>query len=262
MIPNIAHFVFFYSKRDFLFVQFIAIASARIVNNCDVIIHYYSMPEGKFTDILKNDSRIIWKHVPILSYKAGEKTLLSIEHVVDFYKINILYEMGGICLDLDTVCVKPWCHLLDNKFVSGIEYVDGITYGLCCAVFMTEVHGEFIKKWKERYEEIYHPLFWGACSVYLPGLIAKEYMMSENYTELNPMCTLLNTDFFLIPHWKECEKIWIDEYNIPDTPITLHLWHTNPITKKHMDEIVKDFTWIYENQHTLYSKIVQQLHIQ
>ena len=47
-----------------------------------------------------------------------------------------------------------------------------------------------------------------------------------------------------------------------DALITLHLWHTNRITKKHMDEIVKDCTWIYENQHTLYSKIVQQLHIQ
>jgi hypothetical protein len=86
MIPNIAHFVFFYPKRDFLFVQYIAIVSARIVNNCDVIIHYHIMPEGKFTDILKNDSRIIWKQVPLIPSIVGEKQIIRIEHCVNFSK--------------------------------------------------------------------------------------------------------------------------------------------------------------------------------
>ena len=262
MIPNIAHFVFFYSKRDFLFVQYIAIVSARIVNNCDVIIHYTIMPEGKFTDILKNDSRIIWKHVPDVPSTVGEKQIIRIEHRVDFYKINVMYEMGGICLDLDTVCVRPWHHLLHNKFVGGIESVEGQMYGLCCAVFMTEVHGEFMKTWKDRYEDFFNPLSWNACSVYLPGMISKEYLMSVDDTVLDPMCTVLFPESFFLLHWGECEKIWNDEYDIPDELITLHLWHTNPVTMKHMNEIVNDFSWIYENQHTLYSKIVQQLHIQ
>ena len=52
-----------------------------------------------------------------------------------------------------------------------------------------------------------------------------------------------------------------NEYDIPDSLVTLHLWHTNPITKKHMEEIVNDFDWIEENQHTLYSKIVNRLGI-
>ena len=76
------------------------------------------------------------------------------------------------------------------------------------------------------------------------------------------MCTVLNPEHFFYTHWGECEKIWNDEYDIPAALITLHLWHTTPITMKHIDEIVNDFCWIYENQHTLYSKIVQQLHVQ
>jgi len=254
MIPNIGHFVFFYSKRDFLFVQYIAVVSARIVNDCDVVIHYHIMPEGRFTDLLKADSRITWKHVPIIPSTVGAKEIIKIEHSVDFYKVNELYENGGICLDLDTVCVRPWHDFLTSKFISSIEYVDGIYYGLCCAVFMTEKHGEFMKTWKERFENVFNPEGWGSSSVFLPGIIAQEYKDS-------PHCTVLNMDVFLVPHWNECEKIWKDDFDIPDVLITLHLWHTNPITKKHMEEIVNDFDWIEENQHTLYSKIVNRLGI-
>ena len=196
MIPNIAHFVFFYSKRDFLFVQYIAVASARIVNDCEVVIHYHIMPEGRFTDLLKGDSRITWKQVPVVPATVGAKRIIRIEHSVDFYKVNELYETGGICLDLDTVCVRPWHDLLNSRFVSGIEYVDGILYGLCFAVFMTEKHGEFLKKWKERYEDVFEPDGWGNSSVFLPGIIAQEYKDSVHCTVLNPEC-------FLVPHWNQ-----------------------------------------------------------
>ena len=140
MIPNIAHFVFFYSKRDFLFVQYISIVSARFVNDCDVIIHYHVMPEGRFTDILKKDTRITWKHVPEIPSNIGSKEILRITHSVDYYKVLELYKTGGIYLDLDTLCVRPWHHLLNRKFVAGLEWVDDVFYGLCCAVFMTEKH--------------------------------------------------------------------------------------------------------------------------
>ena len=84
MIPNIAHFVFFYSKRDFLFVQYISIVSARIVNDCDVIIHYHVMPEGRFTDILKKDTRITWKHVPVIPSNIGSKDIFFERHTYTY----------------------------------------------------------------------------------------------------------------------------------------------------------------------------------
>ena len=255
MIPNIAHFVFFYSKRDFLFVQYISIVSARIVNDCDVIIHYHVMPEGRFTDILKKDTRITWKHVPVIPSHIGSKEILRITHSVDYYKVLELYETGGIYLDLDTVCVRPWHHLLNCKFVAGIERVDDVVYGLCCAVFMTEKHGEFMREWKERFEDMFNPLGWGEGAVYLPYVIAQEYKDPD-------ICTVMNPEVFLMPNWKQCEQIWQDDYDIPDSLVTLHLWHNNLITTKHMESLVNDFDWIEKNQHTLYSKIVKRLGIQ
>ena len=65
-------------------------------------------------------------------------------------------EIRGICLDLDTVCVRPWNQWLDNKFVSGKVHFDGITYGLCFAVYRTEVR----TTWKKLSAHVCNPLTW------------------------------------------------------------------------------------------------------
>ena len=31
--------------------------------------------------------------------------------------MNVLYQFGGIYLDIDTICVKPWKDLLNEKVV-------------------------------------------------------------------------------------------------------------------------------------------------
>ena len=94
------------------------------MNDCDMIIHYHIMPEGRFTDLLKKHSRITWKQVPVIPSTIGSKEITRITQSVDFYKVIELDKTGGIYWDLDTVCVRPWHHLLNCKFVAGIECVD------------------------------------------------------------------------------------------------------------------------------------------
>ena len=50
------------------------------MNDCEVVIHYHIMPEGRFTDLLKGDSRITWKHVPVVPATVGAKRIIRIEH--------------------------------------------------------------------------------------------------------------------------------------------------------------------------------------
>ena len=252
-IPNIVHVIFFYNASiDFNFVQYVAIKSARIINKCVILIHYDVMPEGKWTTLLKMDDTIKWICVPNKPTHIGVKEIKKIEHVVDIYRLLLLYEFGGIYLDLDTICVRPWELLLENKFVGGIESKNDINVGMCNAIMMSEARHPFLKKWLDFYEHVFDPDSWAEASVYLPLMILE----TNNFLEEDKIKICVPEVFFK-PDWSECEKIWTDETScIPESLITLHLWNKQDITIIHMNDIVQDFNWVFENQHTLYSKLV------
>jgi len=245
MIENICHFVFGLKKQteEFLFVYFLSVYSCYLINKPNIIYFYYHYePYGKWWNKLKKIPNIKFEIVEIPEY-IGKKKLLCTPHKADIIRMIKLYEKGGIYLDIDTICVRPWKHLLDNDVVLGKEFPDGI----CNAIMMTKPKTNFFKIWIDNYEEKFIPEGLREASILYP------YEIALNYPYL---LTLLEPDVFFLPNHDETFKIFDYEYNIPNNLITLHFWESKSMT--YINNI-NDWLWAYNNNHTLYAKIILNL---
>ena len=73
------------------------------------------MPSGKHMELLKSNLYITWIEA-MPPTNINNKLIVVQTHKVDWYRVNILCEEGGIYLDLDTVCIRPLDHFLECNF--------------------------------------------------------------------------------------------------------------------------------------------------
>ena len=246
MIPNICHFVFGFKEQndEFLFCYYLAVYSAYIVNKPHKInFFYHHEPHGPWWEKLKKIPCVSLIHIPIPTH-IGKKIIKKTAHKADWIRMNVLYQFGGVYLDIDTICVKPWKDLLNEKVVLATQIP---IPGICNAIMMTEPKSEFFKIWLDRYEKPFNPDGWEESSIFLPLEI-----MITNFDKV----TMKNPDTFFIPHFKETEKIFELPQDIPDNLVSLHLWES--YTLKHMKNI-NDWNWCIDNKHTLYGKMMINL---
>ena len=246
MIPNIAHFVWFdQQKEEFPFVNYVAVLSCRVVNNPDKIyMYYHHEPRGHWWKKTKALCEPVFVDVPT---HIGSKELKKVQHKADVVRITKLKEMGGVYLDMDTICVKPYAHLLHHKFVIGNEITEsGKNMGLCNAIMMTEPNGAFIVDWFNQYEQHFEPDGWQEASTFLPLNLSKRHNPAD--------VTVLQPTAWLLPSWEQTDMIFERPNEIPDELIALHFWYSYTHEKylKH----ITNFDWIVYNSHTLYAKLL------
>ena len=246
MIPNICHFVFGFKEQneEFLFCYYLAVYSAFIVNKPEKInFFYHHEPHGPWWEKLKKIPCVSLIHIPIPTH-IGKKIIKKTAHKADWVRMNVLYQYGGIYLDIDSICIKPWKDLLKEKVVLATQIP---IPGICNAIMMTEPQSEFFKIWLDRYEKPFNPDGWEESSIFLPLEI-----MITNFDKV----TMKNPDTFFIPHFKETEKIFELPQEIPKNLVSLHLWES--YTMKYMKNI-NDWSWAYKNTHTMYGKMMLNL---
>ncbi|WP_158634289.1 glycosyltransferase family 32 protein [Amycolatopsis sp. WAC 04197] len=159
MIPNVIHFVFGLSPdfggKPFSLVHHLAVRSAYEVNRPDKIyLHCKHRPSGEWWD----------RSLPYLDLVDLEPPTavagVPIEHVAhraDVARLDILCAQGGIYLDLDVLCVRPFTPLLDHQVVLGAqESIDPAAPGgplrrdgLCASVILAEPGAEFMRTWRD-----------------------------------------------------------------------------------------------------------------
>lgn len=244
MIPNIVHYIFGLKEQneDFLFVYYIAVYSCYLINNPENIFFYYHYePYGKWWNELKKIPSITFKKVNIPN-KFKNFDIIHTAHKADILRMIFLKNIGGIYLDIDTICVKPWKDLLKYKVVLGLETEKRI----CNAIMFTEKNSEFFKKWVYNYEFFFNPNGWGEASLDLPFLL---------YNENKELVELKDSSYFFSPLYNEINKIFDEENNIPENLITLHLWESYSINAIHK---INDWSWAYDenNSKTLYGKLL------
>lgn len=242
---NICHFVFGLKKQseEFLFIYYIAVYSAYLINNPDTIYFYYHYePYGTWYDTLKLIPNLKLVKIDIPTH-IGNKEIKKTAHKADWVRINMLYNKGGVYLDIDTICVKPWKHLFNEDVVLGKEVPNGI----CNAIMFTKPKSDFFKFWLDKYERHFNPNGWREASIVLPEKLSKEYPN---------LVTLKEPDVFFLPNYNETQKIFVDTKQIPKNLISLHLWET--YSMQYMKKI-NDWSWAYENSHTMYGKMLLNL---
>lgn len=245
MINNICHFVFGMNKQseEFLFTYYIAVYSAYLINNPDTIYFYYHYePYGTWYDTLKLIPNLKLVKIDIPTH-IGNKEIKQTAHKADWVRMNMLYNKGGIYLDIDTICIKPWKHLLKENVVLGKEVPNGI----CNAIMFTKPKSDFFKLWLDKYENHFNPNGWGEASILLPEKLSKDY---------SDLLTLKESNVFFLPNYTETKKIFVDNKEIPQNLISLHLWET--FSLNYMKNI-KDWSWANENSHTMYGKMLLNL---
>ena len=245
-IPNIIHFVFGLKKQteEFLFSYYLSIYSAYILNKPEKINFYYHYsPYGKWWDKLQTIPNLKLIKVDIPEF-IGEKKINHVAHKADIIRMNKLYELGGIYLDIDTISVRSYKHLLNNDVVLGYEMNNDI---ICNAIMMTKPRSKFFKIWLENYESHFETFGWGEASIILPGKLYKKH---------KNLATVLDEKVFFRPYAFNLEDIFVNKKDIPKELITLHLWESYSL--KYLKNI-KDWNWGKENSHTMYGKIMNNI---
>ena len=247
MIPNIVHFNYglVEQNEDFLFVYYVAVLSCKVVNNPDKIYMYYHYePKGHWWKKTKELCEPVFVEVPT---RIGSKELKKTAHKSDVLRMMKLKEIGGVYLDMDTICVKPYANLLHNKFVIANEITEsGKNMGLCNAIMMTEPNGAFIIDWFNHYEQHFEPDGWQEASTFLPMNLSTRHKPAD--------VTVLQPTAWLLPSWEQTDMIFERPNEIPGELIALHFW--NQYTHEKYLKCIANFDWIVYNSQTLYAKLL------
>jgi hypothetical protein len=245
-VPNIIHFIYLNREitKPFLFVHYLSIMSAKLVNNPDTIYFYYHAElYGEWWDRVKQFLTLERIELPT---SIGDKAITKYEHMADVVKLAKLIERGGIYFDIDTISYRPYKELLNNDCVLCWEYRP---YSICNAVIFAKPNSDFLKMWITNYPSHFLPDGWGEASIQLPAKLY-EWCSQNNYMAA---VNVLDSDYFFQPTHYEFRKILVDECaSIPERLVTLHLW------EKMCKDIIEsiDIAWLHTNSHTLYSKLV------
>jgi hypothetical protein len=217
MIPKTIYFTFGFSPdfggKPFNLVHGLAIKSAKVVNDCDVVLYYQYEPEDNvwweeasdycIHEKCQAPTEVFGHPLPNVSYRS------------DIFRLNLLNERGGVYFDIDTISIKPIDPLLSSSFVMGQEWAKGRQIGLCNAVMLAEKNSQFGRIWMEEYDKNYNG-DWGVMSVVRPWELSK--------TKCSDISILPPTAFFKYS-WSEEDLIKVHEgvSDISDAYL-LHLW--------------------------------------
>jgi hypothetical protein len=214
-IPNIVHYVYGFEvqKTEFELYKALSILSAFYVLRPDKIcFHYKHEPYGPHWDRVKPLVELVLTEPP---EKIYDKTLRHFAHKADVVRLQILNEVGGIYLDIDTLCLKPLSSLLEQDFVMGVQ---GENYGLCNAIMLSKPNTIFGQKWIESYKSFVGA--WDTHSVKIPYALHNTYPI-----------TLVSKDTFFYPLWEEFSSLVLSSplnydscHHIIQHSFCLHLW--------------------------------------
>jgi len=224
MIPNIFHFVYGFKEQteEFDLYKYIAIESAYQVNKPEKIYFYYWYePFGQWWDKIKPRLTLVKTQIPT---EVFGNPIKHYAHAADIVRLQKLNEFGGIYLDIDTICLKPFTDLLNNDFVMGIQ---GDNWGLCNATMLAKPNSAFGLTWMDEYKtfrSLGRDEHWDEHSVRLPLKLSKTHPI---------LITILDSRKLFYPLWGSIsdilfnEEINLSEYTgLIKNSYSIHLWDT------------------------------------
>lgn len=219
MIPKILHFCFG-MKRDFGGMPFSVVHHIAVVSAIDIIkpdliyLHHIYEPTGEWW-IKTRDLVKLYEVDPINCVNG--KRLHHFAHMCDIVRLNALLRYGGIYLDMDTICVKSFDSLLNNKFVISQEG----QVGLCNAVMLAESGSIFVSEWLRGYNKEtsltdgFKENEWGDMSVRYPLKLSNV---------LPDELSIIPQDAFHTPLWDKPQLLFEDPNYVNPNAYCHHLW--------------------------------------
>lgn len=189
MIPNIFHFCFIIEEGSeclpFSLIHYLAIKSAYELNKPDIMYLYYKVePKGEWWERSK-------KYLTLVNVDPPEEIfgnkIYHIAHKCDIIRLRVLIEHGGVYLDIDTICKKPFADLLRYNFVMG-KQGKWRNIGLGNSVILSEKNSEFANEWLKTYKSFRSKgwdKYWDEHSCFYPKNLAKQLRDKIHIVEYN-----------------------------------------------------------------------------
>ena len=256
-VPYVIHFVFGLQEQTepFSFVHYLSMYSAYLANDTPIIYfhHHFSIHGYWWERAQKDILNMIIMKVDVPTH-IGSKQIKKVAHKADAVRMKILWEMGGIYMDIDTISyksMKPFlthdttlCKQYNLRFHSKDKasvYVGGI----CNAIMITKPRSPFFERWMTAYERAFDPDKWEEASIWLPLRLSREYSECVN---------VLEPEVFNVPACWEGKKMFEDHWDdVPGSLVALHL--SESMSKKYIDQIT-GWEWLDSHKHTLYGKLI------
>lgn len=249
MIPNHLHYIHL-SKggREWKLHHYLSVKSAYIRSGVDkIFIWVDDIPEGKWWDKTKELVETVQIEPPV---EIFGKPITQQAHKSDVIRLQVLLEYGGIYVDTDTIFVKSFKPLLNNKFVMGQQNINGCE-GLCPAVILSEPNSVFGQSWLAGFKDTFEggppgSPTWCTHSVQYPLWLSKQ---------ISNEITILNHEAFFWPlyHQSHIEMLFEKNYDFPNA-YSHHLWESSG--KKYLDNLTEDTIL---NSNTTFSNITKEL---
>jgi hypothetical protein len=218
MIPNVIHFCFGLAPRpQFGFLEYLALRSALEINQPErIYFHYQHESRGRWWEMAKR--MVVLNRVEPPTQIFG-RPLWHYAHQCDVLRLLMLQRHGGIYLDIDTLCVRPFTALLRNACVMGRQP----GRGLCNAVILSEAEGMFVNAWLESYRNfrsVGRDAYWDEHSVLVPAQLIGQ-------PELRESITICDERAFFFPHWNNMEAFFESGDEAPFArSYCIHYWET------------------------------------
>jgi Glycosyltransferase sugar-binding region containing DXD motif len=222
MIPKIVHFIYF-SSPEFPLYGYLAVKSAKKFLKPEKILFYraHNAPQlaGEWWERARDVIDVITVEPP--SNVFGHP-LLHVAHQADVFRLQILAEMGGIYLDLDTICRRSFDCLLGHDCVMGHQTKDE-AYGLCNAVILARPGSAFLRMWLAEYKSFRSTgldKYWDEHSVRIPFRLAKEIKRDNPQSlRIEPQASFFDPGFSLT----ELRRLFEQTEDFPHA-YCHHLW--------------------------------------
>jgi hypothetical protein len=218
MIPNVIHFCFGLAPRpQFGFLEYLAVRSALEINRPErICFHYLHESRGPWWELAK---RIVTASRVEPPTRIFGRPLWHYAHQCDVLRLLILQRHGGIYLDIDTLCVRPFTDLLHHACVLGRQP----ERGLCNAVILSEPEGAFVNAWLESYRTFRsagHDAHWDEHSVIMPARLAAR-------PELRGAIAIAEERAFFFPMWNDMGALFESgDETLFARSYCIHYWET------------------------------------
>lgn len=217
-IPKIVHLIYI-NQRELHSFNYKCINSViKHMTDYQIWIHNDIEPDTEEWNLLKQNSNVYIKKIDRIKEYDGYK-ISHVQYEADIIRMNLLYEYGGIYLDLDIYMVKNIDSLLDNhSCYIAKETEDSI---INCAI-ISEPGNDFIKIWLQKFATGFRINNWGWHIRDLPNLLLNQnphYIYKYNIK-------ILNYQNFCPVHWTEKNKLNSNDFKITDDMYGIHLFET------------------------------------
>lgn len=241
-IPKIIHFIYPWTEktREWSLVNTLAVRSAiKIYPDHEIKIWTNAPTRVPMLPVTKEKCD--------LPTHIGGAEIVWPQYVSDVFRLDILYEYGGIYMDTDIINLRPFTPI-DEKVLT-FCWETAFCESVCNAFMASPPGNEFIKAWLDRMPAAMKSMTWAHGGVVVPYEMTSDPAFDPYYTALSHrfFCPLdLSKNWMFDPALKEDAKDWIGN------SYAIHVFET------YWRDIIKDITpeWCEQND-CLFSELMR-----